>query len=181
MYRRNCRDREFRSFCPKGRLSEPAKEEWACGVMFTRLLDLPEPARLRKAAEACARSVEIELRNRIFRSYKRHVSERPSLKSAAEQGLREKRFAKFCEFLIRDGSLSLGEMAWILRKSGSITEPIFRDFKGWLSRSQRRLMQSLEHLDRVLEFRSPAVHEGLTKTDPMEVVQSCKVVIEALN
>ena len=163
------------------KLGEGAREQWVGGVVLNHLLDLPEKARLRLAAEACARAVEIELRDRIFRQYRKHVGERPALKSAAEQGLGDRRASKFCEFLVRDGSLGLGEMVWILRKSGSIAESIFKEFQGWLSRSQRRLMQSLGQLDPVLVFRSPAIHEGLTKADPAEVIRSCKAAIEALN
>src|SRR5439155_5368357 len=61
---------------PFRKLGESAQEEWACGVLFLHLSDLPERTRLRKAAEACARSLEIELRDRIFRRYRLHVSER---------------------------------------------------------------------------------------------------------
>jgi tetratricopeptide (TPR) repeat protein len=161
-------------------LAENAKDEWACGIAFIYLSALPESMRLRKAAESCARAVEIELRDRIFRPYKQHVNERPSLKSMAEQELRERTSGKFCEFLVRDGSVTLGEMARILGRRGGVAEPIFRDFQAWLSGSQRRLMQSLQQLDPILAFRSPAVHEGLTKTNPMEVIRSCKIVMEAL-
>jgi tetratricopeptide (TPR) repeat protein len=165
---------------PFPRLAENAKDEWACGIAFIHLSALPESIRLRKAAEACARAVEIELRDRIFRPYKKHVNERPSLKLMAEQGLRERTSGKFCEFLARDGTVTLGEMARILGRRGGMAEQIFRDFQVWLSGSQRRLMQSLQQLDPILAFRSPAVHEGLTKTDPMEVIRSCKIVMEAL-
>ena len=165
------------------KLGEGAREQWVGGVVSNHLLDLLEKTRLRLAAEACARAAEIELRDRIFRQYqyRKHVGERPALKSAAEQGLGDRRASKFCDFLVRDGSLSLGEMVWVLRKSGSIAEPIFKEFQGWLLRSQRRLMQNLGQLDPVLVFRITAVHEGLTKADPAEVILSCKAAIEALN
>lgn len=166
---------------PFPKLGEVAREQWVSGLVLNHLVDLPERTRLRMAAEACARAVEIEVRDRIFRQYKLYVSERASLKSAAENGLQDRRVAKFCEFLIRDGSLTLGEMVWILRKSGTVHESIFKEFQGWLLRSQRRLMRSLGQLEPVLVFRSPAVHEGLTKADPVEVIRSCKAAIEALN
>jgi hypothetical protein len=166
---------------PFSRLGEIARNEWVSGEVLKHLLDLPEKIRLRMAAEAHVRAVEIELRDRVFRQYETHVGEHPSLKAAAEQGLRDHRAAKFCEFLVRDGALSLGDMSWILGKVGSIPEPIFKDFRGWLSRSQRRLMQGLGHLERANDFRRPAAHEGLTKSDPVEVIRSCRAAIEALN
>lgn len=166
---------------PFSKLGEITRTEWVSGVVLNHLLDLPEKTRLRMAAEACVRAVEIELRDRIFRRYKTHVAEHASLKAAAEQGLREHRARKFCEFLVRDGNLSLGDMAWILSKIGSIPEPILKDFQAWLSRSQRRSMQNLVHLDRANDFRRPATHEGVMKSDPVEVIQSCKAVIDALN
>jgi tetratricopeptide (TPR) repeat protein len=162
-------------------LEESAREEWACGVLFVHLSDLPERTRLRKAAEACARAVEIELRERIFRKYKVHTSERPSVKSTAEEGLRDRRSAKLCEFLVRDGKLALGEMSTILRRRGGNVEPVFRDFQNWLSNSQLRLLRNLEKLEPLLVFRSPAVHEARTETDPGEVIRSCRLIIEALN
>jgi hypothetical protein len=127
---------------------------------------MPERMRLHKAAIATATAVEIELRERVFRRYRAHVGERPALERTAREGLREHRSGKFCQFLVQDGDLTLGEMETVLKISNRAPEPIFRDFRGWLSRSQHRLTQRLDKLETFKEFRNPAVHEGRTGMDP---------------
>jgi len=166
---------------PFSKLSEKGREKWVFATVLATSSGLPERTRMNEAAVACVGAVEIELRDRVFRKYKEHVSERPSLIRAAEDGLRFPRSGRLCQFLVRDGDLTLGEMATILKMRARDDEPTLRDFQSWISRTPLRLMKHLDSLEGVVSFRNPAVHENRIELNPKQIIQSCRAIIEALN
>lgn len=165
---------------PFAKLDEKAREEWLCGALFPSLLDIPEGLRRHKAAVACTTAVEIELRERVFRKYREYLLERPSLKQNANNGLRDQRSLRFCQFLVADGHLTLGDMATVLRKFIRSDQPVFRDFTMWLNRSHLRLIRDIDNLGPVTAFRNPAIHENRTEAVPETVIKCCRSILEAL-
>jgi len=168
-------------WAPFSKLGEKGREKWTFGMVLASSSGLPERMRLNEAAVACIGAVEIEFRDRVFSKYREHVLGHGSLKTTAESGLRNPRSSKLCQFLVHDGSLTLGEMAVILKVCGRDDEPVLRDLRNWISRTQSRVMKNLDNLQALVAFRNPAVHENRIEVNPKQIIQSCRTIIEALN
>jgi tetratricopeptide (TPR) repeat protein len=166
---------------PFRKLGETTREQWVSGLVLNHLPDLPEKTRLRMAAESCARAVEIELRDRVFRRFKEHVVEHASVKTKAENGLGYQPSSRLCQFLVRDGDMTLGEMVKILKICRRDEEPILRDLQNWISRMQGQLTRNLADVERVVAFRNRAIHENRIESNPADIMLSCRTIIEALN
>ena len=137
-----------------------------------------------------ATAVELELKVRVFESFRVHVSKTDTLSSLArkEKDARHRETEKFCNYLlVRGKKLNLGDMVYILKRCRNASRGTFRELQRWTENRCSIMEQTnLSYLGNICEVRNPATHrdqpfiETIDKEDVERMAGWCRMVLEAL-
>ncbi len=158
-----------------------AREKWVTATLllhFSPQYATILPIRLREAVTLFAGAIEIELNSRLFSTFREVVSRNVHLRSLAEQGLENREFASFCQFLVRGRPLTMGAMLGYIR-SGSSCE-ILRAFSAWLRDQRFPTEPTIQLLERICPARNKALHTGKSASNIEELPALCRRAMELL-
>jgi len=171
---------------PYVRLEESAKGEWMQGVICLEYLaDTWEDARVPfevTAIEKFATAVEIQMRSCVFERFKKKVPQDRRLSEAAEAGRANPDTKRFCNYLLSEGHLQLGDMCGILGRSLQAQggHLIYERFGVWLRETYSRIPGALDSLRAIRQPRNLASHYGKRIRPASEIHDACRNVLEAV-
>jgi hypothetical protein len=156
------------------RLSEQGREEWrtgTCALYYFTSLEPRQRVRLcEDAAKHFAKTVEIELRERVFERFR---EEKPDLEVETSED-------PLTRFLFESGHLTLGDMARSLAQCDKPQGPVYRAFEMWLKSRYQKLIQKAFLLKAINEPRKLATHEALPAESAAQVADLCRQALELI-
>jgi tetratricopeptide (TPR) repeat protein len=171
---------------PYVRLEESAKNGWMHGVFCLQHCAASwEDARLPFEVTAIAefaRAVEIQMRSCVFERFKKKVQQDTRLSEAAEAGRANPDTKRFCNYLLSEGHLQLGDMCGILGRSlqAQAGHLIYELFGLWLRETYPRIPGVIDSLRAIPQPRNLASHYGKRIRPASEIHDACRNVLEAL-
>ena len=160
------------------RMTEEAKRLWVGGTYDVYYIRLMEPSqkftRFGSAARFFTQALELELCEKVFAGFRDHVQQK-GLHKIIEQGLSSKGSERLCNYLMRRGKLTLGEMVIALKRSLSSREQIMEEFRRWWrEKNYPGLHKKLETLKMILPDRRDATHHWIAIENAGQVPSRCK-------
>ncbi len=176
----------LREYWPSfGNLTELTRQEWCIG---TTLLHSrwKEPSfshvYLRKAAGAFATAVEVELKSRIFARFREKFQSTKDAVTLLERRPAKDELKVLYRYLRRDDRITLGQMCDVMFLCRKPQEEILKWFSAMLQEMGISVDKLLKLLPRVVRFRNPAIHPGLSATEDewLGASKLCRDLLEAL-
>ena len=157
-------------WAPFARLCDDSRERWLVGTQRLATIS-PEPrfrsAQLRHGVQPLVESVERELHDRLFVTFKRRVLADSEQRAAVKnESVQDPEHAEvFCDFLLkRDDRFTLGQMIYTLDPKQS-KGPVFERFREWVRQTFPELRLLPDDLRKLNKFRQPTAHGGGLKDD----------------
>jgi tetratricopeptide (TPR) repeat protein len=166
------------------KMGDKTRKIWRLATVLTNYLPSYQPTIERElrqiGAATFAKAVEIELRQRVFEGFRNDICGNTAVTAAAEQVKKEDEASRLAEFLVRKGKLTLGEMAFILRKAKVGKDELFKYFGKWISQHFPRIDDDrLKDLEKIRIPRNQESHTAAS-LDVTWVPELCRRFLDAL-
>ena len=167
-----------------GDLTPEAQEKWIYGssIIFSysveeRLHRLQEQA----AAIQFGTAVELELKSRVLEQFRNYASQSSDLCSLVGEKSSWGKDWPFCQFLVSQKPMTLGEMHRVLKDCRNSRRDVLRKFNLWVRENQPPLLKNLWVLGKIRYVHNSAKHgESISKEDAVRMPALCRDFLSEL-
>ena len=172
-------------------LTPEAQGKWICGSYM--ILILPVEERLHRllaqaAATQFGTAVELELKSTVFGKFRDYVSQCSDLRSLVENKSSWGKDKPFCQFLVSQkpmtlGQMTLGQMHYVLDTCRNSKRDILRKFNRWVQENRPPLLKNLNLwvLGKICDIHNCAKHgERISKEDAAKMPDLCRKFLSEL-
>ena len=167
-------------------LTPEAQETWVCGsrIVLNRSVEgRMNQINSRPAATAFGTAVELELKSRVFGKFRDHVARSSDVRSLVGKKSSWGKDKPFCQFLVSQKPMTLGQMHRVLKDCGNSERDILRRFNRWVQENRPPLLDdhNLGELQEIRDIHNDAKHEpSISKENAERMPGLCRNFLSAI-